>query len=288
MIKENLKHIKELSKVRISFSVALTTFTGYLMYSGSLEPGILWPVIGIFILSAGSAALNHYQEVFIDSKMPRTQNRPLPAKTVSRNFVRNFILITFFAGTLILLYGAGWQSMLVGWLTLVWYNAVYTPLKKITAFAVVPGSIVGALPPVAGWVAAGGGPFDKFIVLVAFFFFMAQIPHFWLLLLKYGKEYHQAGLPTLTDIFSKKQMHKLTFVWMLATAATAMLIPFYGIIQHWVFILMLVAASFTTIFYISKSLLRKSFTGNTGKAFLQVNLYFLSVMAIIWADQLIR
>jgi len=258
------------------------------MFSGAIDAGIIWPTLGIFILSMGSAALNHYQEVPLDSRMPRTQQRPLPTKAVSREFARNMILIATFAGVLILLYGAGWPTMVIGLLTLVWYNAIYTPLKKITAFAVVPGSMVGALPPIAGWVAAGGSPFDKFIILVAFFFFMAQIPHFWLLLLKYGKEYENAGLPTLMQIFSKKQLRNLTFIWVAATAATAMLIPFYGIIQHWIFILMLVVASFTTIVYVSKTLMIKDFINNVGKTFLQINLYFLAVMILIWADQLIR
>lgn len=288
MNKQLFSHIAELGKLRISFSVALTTFTGYLMFSSTIEPGIIWPTLGIFILSMGSAALNHYQEVHLDSRMPRTQNRPLPTNAVSREFVRNMILISSFSGALILLYGAGWQAMVVGLLTLLWYNAIYTPLKKVTAFAVVPGSMVGALPPLAGWVAAGGAPFDKFIILVAFFFFMAQIPHFWLLLLKYGREYENAGLPTLMQVFSKKQIRNLTFSWVAATTATAMLIPFYGIIQHWIFILMLVVASFTTMVYVSKSLMIKDYIGNVGKTFLQINIYFLSVMVLIWADQLIR
>lgn len=288
MNKNVIPHIKELGKLRISFSVALTTFTGYLMYSGKLEPGILWPTLGIFFLSMASAALNHYQEISLDRQMPRTHNRPLPTHAVSRSFVLRLILLMATLGTAILFIGAGWQSTLIGLLTLVWYNAVYTPLKKITAFAVVPGSMVGALPPIAGWVAAGGAVFDKFILLVAFFFFIAQIPHFWLILLKYGKEYENAGMPTLTQLFSRKQMRNLTFVWFAATAVTAMLIPFYGIIQHWVFALMLMAASITTVVNVSRTLLFKDLLSNIGKTFLQINLYFLAVMVLIWADQLIR
>ncbi|HKK11171.1 MAG TPA: UbiA family prenyltransferase, partial [Bacteroidales bacterium] len=87
MNKKTIAHIKELGKLRISMSVALTTFTGYLMYSGEINAGIIWPTLGIFILSMGSAALNHFQEVNLDSNMPRTQQRPLPTHAVSHRFV---------------------------------------------------------------------------------------------------------------------------------------------------------------------------------------------------------
>ena len=67
----------------------------------------------------------------------------------------------------------------------------------------VPGAVTGALPPLIGWVAAGGGIWDKPIIFLEFLFFTGQIPHFWLLILKYGEEYRKAGIPSLTDIFQQ-------------------------------------------------------------------------------------
>ena len=67
---------------------------------------------------------------------------------------------------------------------LIWYNGIYTPLKRKTAFAVVPGSVIGAIPPMVGYVAAGGSALDPQILAFAFFMFMWQIPHFWLLIMK--------------------------------------------------------------------------------------------------------
>ena len=66
----------------------------------------------------------------------------------------------------------------------------------------VPGAVTGALPPLIGWVAAGGGVWDKSIIFLEFLFFTGQIPHFWLLILKYGEEYKKAGFPSLTNILS--------------------------------------------------------------------------------------
>jgi protoheme IX farnesyltransferase len=99
---------------------------------------------------------------------------------------------------------------------------VYTYLKRVTAFAVVPGALIGAIPPIMGYVSAGGSLHDPAILLVAMFFFLWQIPHFWLLLLMLGDEYREAGLPTVTGRFARPQLQRISFVWVLATAASGL------------------------------------------------------------------
>jgi protoheme IX farnesyltransferase len=118
--------------------------------------------------------------------------------------------------------------LILGSLAVFWYNGVYILLKRITAFAVIPGSLVGAIPPVIGWAAAGGLYNDATILEVALFFFMWQIPHFWLMLLMFSKDYEQAGLPSLTRVFSKEQIARITTVWILAVAATGIVLAMHG------------------------------------------------------------
>jgi hypothetical protein len=62
-------------------------------------------------------------------------------------------------------------ALIVSLITILWYNGVYTYLKRITALAVIPGAFTGALPPLIGWMAAGGNPFDITIILVQVLFF---------------------------------------------------------------------------------------------------------------------
>ena len=120
----------------------------------------------------------------------------------------------------------------MGLLNLVWYNFVYTLLKRRTPFAIVPGSLVGAIPPAIGWAAAGGSLLDPQIIIIAFFFFIWQIPHFWLLLLVMDQDYQQAGFPTLTQIFNHAQLSRITFIWIVSTAVTGLLIPLFGIVSE--------------------------------------------------------
>ena len=114
-------------------------------------------------------------------------------------------------GFLVLLLGANLTAALLGMLAVGWYNGIYTPLKRITAFAVVPGAIVGALPPAIGWVAGGQSLGDMRLLALGFFFFMWQIPHFWILTVRCGSDYQAARIPSLTAIFSSAQLARITF-----------------------------------------------------------------------------
>jgi len=150
------KLFMELSKVRITFAVALTTLVGYLMKSGSFDSRLWVTVGGLFLLACGSAALNQYQEYEEDAQMKRTQDRPIPSGRISPSNALLFAIGLVVLGSAILYFFSGFLAMQLGVLTLIWYNAIYTPLKKKTAFAVIPGSFIGAFPPMVGYAAAGG------------------------------------------------------------------------------------------------------------------------------------
>jgi heme o synthase len=199
---EFLKTLSELAKVKITFAVALTTITGYLLAKGEFDEGMILPAVGIFLLACGSSAINHYQEREQDAKMERTKDRPIPSGRISPAGALLFAFILSAAGSWLLYTGSGMLAMQLGLLALIWYNVIYTPLKKKSAFAVVPGAVIGAIPPLVGWVAGGGSLADPRAMFMAFFFFIWQVPHFWLLMLKYGEEYTKAGFPSITRIYT--------------------------------------------------------------------------------------
>ncbi|MHC4443855.1 MAG: UbiA family prenyltransferase [Planctomycetota bacterium] len=219
-----LKIILELTRFRITIMVTLTTATGYILASGALEWKLWKPLLGTFLLAAGASALNQLKEADIDARMKRTRNRPIPSGRIKPSLAFIFALILIHLGVIILISIKTNTYILLGLsgFAVIWYNGVYTRLKRITAFAVVPGALIGAIPPLIGYASAGGSVFDSVILLVAVFFFIWQIPHFWLLLLLIGDEYSQAGLATLTDLFSRQQLFRITFIWILATAVAGM------------------------------------------------------------------
>jgi protoheme IX farnesyltransferase len=234
-LKKNIKIFFELTKIRITLFVTVTTAFGYIASTGRVNLEMIPVILGVLFLAFGSAALNHYQEKDLDARMDRTKGRPIPSGKISAANVVKISLILIFLGSVILLLGTNLLALGLGLLNLFWYNFVYTLLKRKTPFAIVPGSLVGAIPPIIGWTAAGGSLLDPQIAVIAFFFFIWQIPHFWLLLLVLDKDYQKAGLPTLTEVFSRDQLSRITFIWIISTAVTGMMIPLFGLVSDfWV------------------------------------------------------
>lgn len=286
-VSSKISILLELVKFRITVLVSFTTALGYFLASSKLGFAFIYPVVGIFLLACSSAALNQYQEVNTDMMMDRTKNRPIPSGKISRNSVLLISIVLLLAGTSILFFKTNFGALFTGLLTFYWYNAVYTPLKKKTALAIVPGSLVGALPPVAGWLAAGGSLLDIKIGIVALYFFVWQIPHFWLLLLLYGNDFKKGGFPVLTDLYSESFIKRITFVLLIATLFIGIAIPYIGtslypatqiIVIVSSVLMFLVAISFLR----NKNIQRKDIV----KTFVSINLYTLTLITVLSADKL--
>jgi protoheme IX farnesyltransferase len=76
------------------------------------------------------------------------------------------------------------------------YLGVYTPLKRVSPLATVLGAVPGALPPVAGWVAARGELGVGAAVLFAILF-LWQLPHTLAIARLYRDDYARAGIRVL-------------------------------------------------------------------------------------------
>ncbi len=282
-----IKIYLELSKVKITFAVALTTITGYVLSKGAFDTGLIIPTFGIFILACASSALNHYQEFEADKKMTRTKDRPIPSGRISPNHALGFTIVMTIIGSWLIYDGSNFLGFQLGLLAMIWYNAIYTPLKRKTAFAVIPGSVIGSLPPLVGWVAGGGSLVDPQAMILAFFFFIWQVPHFWLLMLKYGEEYKKAGYPAITSIYSPQQLKNTTFIWTFATAVSALMIPYFGIIKSASGSVGLIISSIWLIVIFAKLLLGKEQKFNPFYYFMRINYFVLAVMIFLTIDHLI-
>lgn len=280
-----LGYYLDLSKLKIMIPVSFTGFTGYFIFDPHLSLRILLVTLGVFFMASSASILNQIQEVSLDSKMKRTLNRPLPARKINMRQALLFFLVNLSAGLIIIYYAGNLKAAVIGIITIFWYNVIYTYAKRISAFAVVPGALTGALPPLIGWVAAGGGVWDKPVIFVEFLFFTGQIPHFWLLLLKYGEEYENAGLPSLSNIFNPVQINRLTFTWVIFSVIAALFLCYFEIINSRFLIVALLVASAFLLWQLSDLVKLKVDRENTKKYSILLNSYFLFVLLLLIIDK---
>lgn len=286
-MKNKLSAIFELFKIRITLFVAVTNGFGYLLYNGDFDKGMVLSSAGILLLAFSSAALNHIQERKTDAMMNRTKNRPLPSGRIKTWEAIVYSFMAFAAGTVLMLAFFSPLAYIAGLTCLIWYNLIYTPMKKINSLAIIPGSVIGALPPVAGWLAAGGGVLDPQVLVIAFFFFIWQIPHFWLLLLIFNNDYEQAGFPTLIGMFNDKQLARITFIWTSVTALTVLLFPLFKVtaISFFSFILPVLAI---WLMISASALLRKDLTRlSFNVIFRRINYFALLVIVFVSIDKIL-
>ena len=283
-----LKILLELNKVRITALVTLTTLAGYVLAKNTIDSGIILPLLGIFILACGGAALNHFQDRDKDALMERTKNRPIPSGKISSNWVLAISIFEIVLGTSLIYLGSNFLAAQLGLLALLWYNGFYTPLKRKTAFAVIPGSVIGSIPPMVGWVAGGGSLMDPHALILAFFFFIWQVPHFWLLMLKYGREYEAAGYPSITAMIGERQIKVATFMWTAATAISALMIAVSGLVTLLLFKICILIAAVWLITVFSRLLWDKKEDFNPFHYFMRINYFVLVMIVVLSIEPLLR
>jgi protoheme IX farnesyltransferase len=281
MMKNNLQLILALIKYKVSIAVTFTAITGYVVYTGHFDFQIITLVLGVFLLAGGSSALNECQESKYDAKMPRTMNRPIPTGKIS---LANAVVVSVMfclAGLFVLYYNFGAITAALGLLNLVWYNLIYTYLKRVSSFAVVPGSLVGAIPAFMGWTAAGGYVFQPTIIFIAFFLFIWQIPHFWLLMIKYGKEYEEAGFKTINQAVNSGNLKMIIFAWVVATSFSSIIVPLFLVNISLPFFLVIFGLNLAFIAIFTKLSFGNVAELNFRKSFISINIYMMLFMLML-------
>ena len=182
-----------LLKPRITLMVLLTAAAGLYLAPVPVEPRrSLWLLIGTVLVVAGANALNMYLEREIDGRAHRTRNRPLPAGRMHPAVALWTGLLLSGAALPLLALGVNYLTGLLGFLALVLYVAVYTPMKQRSPGALVVGAVPGAMPPLMGWTAATGRLDLAGISLFAILF-LWQLPHFLAISLYRADDYQTAG-----------------------------------------------------------------------------------------------
>jgi protoheme IX farnesyltransferase len=261
-----------LTKPRLTFLIILTTTAAYGMYPvpAMLDPAavavpslspitLLFLTSGTFLTCASANAFNMLIEPEHDAKMSRTRNRPLVRKLLTGRAALVFAIACGAVGTAELYFGVNPTTAFLGAGNIVLYAAVYTPLKRIHPINTWVGAVVGAIPPLMGWTAAGGqcasesgdwhellfGPDSAGGWALAGLLFFWQIPHFAALSWTIRHEYAAAGYRMLCS-----SNPRLDAFFSLVCAAglqqTTTKLYEYKVIEPWAYMVMIPANAWIT------------------------------------------
>jgi heme o synthase len=186
----------KLTKYRLG---SLVVFSAVITYFTVAEQVNLMQVlalcIGGFMVTSAANGFNQIIEKDLDALMDRTKDRPMPTGKLSS--AEAFIFCSAFGigGTMLLWIYTNPLSGILGFISIVLYALVYTPLKRKTPFSVFVGAFPGALPTLIGAVAAteGFGNITFFAWLLFAIQFFWQFPHFWSLAWFNHDDYQKAG-----------------------------------------------------------------------------------------------
>jgi protoheme IX farnesyltransferase len=196
-----LRDYAELMKARVTTLIVMTAWCGY--YFGaqkagvsSLNWGLFHALLGIGMVSSGTAALNEVMEYKVDANMRRTAMRPLPAGRMSLAHATIAGLLATLGGSFYLAYFTNPLTGLLTFLTSLVYLAAYTPLKRVSPICTFVGAFPGAMPGVLGWTAARGRLEWGTLILFAILF-VWQFPHFFSIAWLYREDYAAGGIRML-------------------------------------------------------------------------------------------
>jgi protoheme IX farnesyltransferase len=211
-----------LLKLPVSLMSACAAIFGYTVQCQALSVRALMTGVSVFCISGGAAALNNVQDRKIDGLMERTATRPIPGRRIRPReaLVLSAVLMTA-GGAGLWIFSTSIVSLLAGLSAVVLYNAIYTPLKLKTQYALIPGVICGMLPPLIGWLSAGGDPSSQRIWYIMILFGTWQVPHYWLLLLSRRQDFQRSRIPTILDKLTVTQLKRLVCLWVGAFALLA-------------------------------------------------------------------
>ncbi len=199
---------KQLTKFGLSVSVVISSVAGYLLAIDEVNYKILFLLIfGGYCMVGASNAYNQIIEREPDAIMPRTQNRPLPAKRMTVNMAMSIAVILTLLG-IISLYSINPKTAMFSAISVFLYTSAYTPLKPVTSLSVFVGAIPGAIPFMLGWVAATNnfGIETGILFMIQFFW---QFPHFWAIGWLQFEAYKKAGFNMMPTGEKNKKATKL-------------------------------------------------------------------------------
>lgn len=236
----------KLTKPGVLIGNAITVPAGFLLASnGVVDWSLLWWAFsGSSLIIASACVLNNVFDRDIDQKMERTKTRPMVNDQVPTTVAVAFCIVLGLVGLGILIHFTNILVVIIGiigFIDYVWLYGVWT--KRTTYHGTLVGSISGAVPILAGYVAASG-IFDVGALLVFLVLFFWQQPEFYAISIYRRDEYAAAGVPVISVVKGNKITVRHIFGHIIAFTVTCLALYFTGYASYVFAVIMATAAGY--------------------------------------------
>jgi protoheme IX farnesyltransferase len=197
----NMKRVKvyySLVKPGLVYGNIFTTLGGFFFASrGHIVWGLLVAVVmGTGLVIGSACVFNNYYDRNIDRKMNRTKHRAIVEGLVSKMDAMVYGSVLGLIGLALLILFTHLHTVLVGLVGFLVYVFWYTRVKHTSMYSTLIGTIPGATPILAGYVAVSNR-FDTIALLLFLILVFWQMVHFYSIgIYRYG-EYKAAEIPIL-------------------------------------------------------------------------------------------
>lgn len=229
---ETARRYLSLTKPGVLFGNAVTGVAGFLLASAYQRefdlPLFVATIAGMTLIIGSACAFNNVFDRDIDSIMARTKKRAVASGSVKPLPALIFAGMLGIAGAIILALWTNWLVVAIGaagFVTYVWLYGVLAKRRSIHGTLV--GSISGATPVLAGYVAASGH-IDIAAVLVFLALFFWQFPEFYSIAIYRKDEYAAADVPVATVVRGVPYAKRWIAIYAILFVLAALLLTVFG------------------------------------------------------------
>ncbi len=184
-------------------------------------------IVGTSLVIGSACVFNNYIDRGIDKKMARTRKRALVSGTVSGRNALIYATVLGIIGFMSLILLTNWLTVLVGIVAFVDYVVLYGLFKRRSVYGTIVGSVSGAAPVVAGYVAVtdhfGVAGLLLFLILVFW-----QMPHFYAIAMYRLKDYTAANIPVLPRVSGMMLTKIQIMAYIVAFTVASSLLSVFG------------------------------------------------------------
>lgn len=227
-----MKRYYSLTKPGVLYGNVITGVAGFLLgagYFGRFNIVLfVATIVGMSLVIASACVLNNVLDQDIDAKMERTKRRAMAMGEVANASAIIFSAVLGVLGIIIL---AVWVNSLVvaigvfGFVVYVWLYGALS--KRLSIHGTLVGSISGAMPVLAGYVAVADR-LDVAALLVFLMLFFWQFPEFYSIAIYRKKEYARAKIPVMSVVKGVVSTKRQIFVYTVLFTVSSLLLTIAG------------------------------------------------------------